>query len=168
MPVGFKNATDGGLQVAADAMASARHKHAFVGIDDDGRTSVVRTTGNPDVHIVLRGGADRPNFSPADVQATKAMLKTQGERREIMIDCSHGNSSKDYRKQPEVFRQVLAQFCDGERAILGVMLESNLNEGKQNLDASPLKYGVSVTDGCISFAETETLIIESYKQLGGR
>jgi len=167
MPVGFKNATDGGLQVAIDAMASARYKHAFVGIDDEGRTAVVRTMGNPDVHVVLRGGADRPNFSPADVKATKALLKSEGTRREILIDCSHGNSSKDYRKQPEVFRQVFEQYCEGERSILGVMLESHVNEGKQSLESVPLRYGVSVTDGCIGWAETETLILDAFKRLGG-
>ena len=168
MPVGFKNATDGGLQVAVDAMASARHKHAFVGIDDDGRTSVVRTTGNPDVHIVLRGGADRPNYSSVDIAATKALLKSDGRRREIMVDCSHGNSTKDFRNQPAVFKQVLEQFCGGERSILGAMLESHLNEGKQNLDLKSLKYGVSVTDGCIGWSATESLLLEAYKMLGGR
>ena len=165
MPVGFKNATDGGLQVAIDAMESARHKHAFVGIDDEGRTSVVRTTGNPDVHIVLRGGAEKPNYFPEDVSATRRLLKSVGTRREIMIDCSHGNSSKDFRKQPDVFQQVVDQYAAGDRSILGVMLESHLHEGKQSLDSVPLKYGVSVTDGCIGWQDTESLILDAFAKL---
>jgi len=168
MPVGFKNATDGGLQVALDAMVSARHPHAFVGIADDGRTSIIKTNGNPDVHIVLRGGSSGANFSRADIAYTKVMLEGTPVARPIMIDCSHGNSNKDYRNQPKVFADVLKQVTQGEKAILGVMLESNLAEGRQDLPAggkSQLAYGKSITDGCIDWATTEKLLLDAHAKL---
>jgi 3-deoxy-7-phosphoheptulonate synthase len=165
MPVGFKNATDGGLQVALDAMVSARHSHAFVGIDAEGRTSIVRTTGNPDVHLVLRGGGGRPNYSKADIAYTKVLLEGNEHTREIMIDCSHGNSNKDYRNQAKVFEEVVRQFAAGEKAILGAMLESNLVEGKQDPAKAPLTYGQSITDGCIAWETTEALLRAAHRTL---
>jgi 3-deoxy-7-phosphoheptulonate synthase len=169
MPVGFKNATDGGLQVALDAMVSARAEHAFVGIADDGMTAIVRTTGNPDVHLVLRGGGGKSNFSRADIAYTKVLLETQPNARAVMIDCSHGNSNKNFLNQPKVFLEVLSQVVSGEKSILGVMLESNLVEGRQDLvDGKPLAYGQSVTDACISWDATERLLLDAHRLLSKR
>lgn len=165
MPVGFKNATDGALQIALDAMVSARAQHAFVGIDLDGRTSVVKTAGNPQVHLVLRGGGGKANYSKPDIAYTKALMDVKGGERLIMIDCSHGNSNKNYQNQPRVFDEVLQQFDGGEKAILGLMVESNLVAGKQELGKGPLTYGQSVTDGCIDWTTTETLLLEAFKKL---
>jgi 3-deoxy-7-phosphoheptulonate synthase len=163
MPVGFKNATNGSLQVALDAITSAKSPHAFVGIDMEGRTSVVKTSGNKDVHIVLRGGKE-PNFKKADIAYTKVSLNPAGSERLIMVDCSHGNSNKDYTKQPNVFNDVIDQFHNGEKSILGMMLESNLESGNQKLSDS-LVYGKSVTDGCIDWQQTEDLIKSAYETL---
>ena len=165
MPVGFKNATDGSLQVAIDAMVSARAPHAFVGIDMEGRTSIVKTAGNPDVHLVLRGGSGKPNYSKADIAYTKALLEAPAGGRQIMIDCSHGNSSKNYLNQPRVFNEVVEQFRSGERAILGTMLESLLVEGRQDLGKGPLVYGQSITDACVSWKSTEELLRKAHSVL---
>ncbi len=166
MPVGFKNATDGGLQIALDAMVSARAPHAFVGIDAEGRTAIVKTTGNPDVHLVLRGGGGKTNYSRADVAYTKVLLESQPSPRPIMIDCSHGNSNKNPLSQPKVFDEVLKQYAAGDRAILGVMLESFLVEGRQDLvSGKAVTYGQSITDGCISWETTEKLLREAHKRL---
>jgi 3-deoxy-7-phosphoheptulonate synthase len=165
MPVGFKNATDGSLQIALDAMVSARAAHAFVGIDIDGRTSIVKTTGNPDVHLVLRGGHGKANYSKADIAYTKALLEAKRGERQIMIDCSHGNSNKNFLNQPRVFDEVANQFLGGETSILGIMVESFLVEGKQDLGKGPLTYGQSVTDGCIGWKTTEDLILGAHKRL---
>ncbi len=168
MPVGFKNATDGSLQVALDGMTSARHPHHFLGIDQDGMTSVIKTKGNPDVHAILRGGASGPNYSPDHIKDCLGRLNAEARQRLLLVDCSHGNSGKDYRRQPIVFHEVLKQFQKGEEGILGMMLESHLNEGKQDPKASPLQEGVSITDGCISWEQTENLLRESWKALGSR
>jgi 3-deoxy-7-phosphoheptulonate synthase len=165
MPVGFKNATDGSLQVALDAMVSARAPHAFVGIDQDGRTSIVRTKGNADVHLVLRGGHSKPNYSKADLAYTKGLLDEKGPRRLIVVDCSHGNSSKNFLQQPRVFQEVLEQFTKGDQGILGTMLESHLVEGKQSPVNKPLVYGQSVTDGCIGWEATEELLLDAFSKL---
>lgn len=167
MPVGFKNATDGGLQVAINAIMAARAPQAFLGIDEKGQTAVVRTAGNTDVHIVLRGGSSGPNYSPAHIAQTLALLKCPAGERRIMVDCSHGNSNKDYRLQPTALREVVAQIVAGERAIMGVMLESNIAPGQQDLHGD-LQYGVSVTDACIGWEETEALIHEVAQQLPAR
>jgi 3-deoxy-7-phosphoheptulonate synthase len=168
MPVGFKNATDGGLQVALDAMVSARHAHAFVGIDQDGRTAVVKTTGNPDVHLVLRGGGGEANYSRADIAYTKVLLEKHPRARSIMIDCSHGNSNKNFLNQPKVFSEIVGQCVAGERAILGMMLESHLVEGRQDLgDGTPV-YGQSITDGCIGWDTTAALLKEAHARLAKR
>lgn len=162
MPVGFKNATDGSLQVALDAMVSARASHAFVGIDFEGRTSIVRTTGNPDVHIVLRGGNHKSNYSKADLAYTKALLDEKSQRRLIIVDCSHGNSHKNFLQQPRVFLEVVDQYLNGDSGILGTMLESHLVEGKQDSNHRPLTYGQSITDGCIGWEMTEKLILDAF------
>jgi len=166
MPVGFKNSTDGDLQIAIDAMVAARHPHSFLGIDPTGRTAIVRTSGNPDVHAVLRGGRKATNYSAASIAHARAALNASAERRLIVVDCSHGNSDKDFRRQPLVFAELLKQVVAGETAILGAMLESNLCEGNQTLtDVANLRYGVSVTDGCIGWAETERILADAHAAL---
>jgi len=165
MPVGFKNATDGSMDVALHAMISARQGHAFVGIDMQGRTSVVRTSGNEFVHLVLRGGGGKPNYSRADIAYAKVLLEEMGDSRSIMVDCSHGNSNKDHRNQPKVFEAVLKQATAGEKAIFGVMLESHLVAGKQSINNSPLTYGQSITDACMDWQTTESLLLTAADKL---
>lgn len=160
MPVGFKNGTDGGLEVALHAMISARHAHAFLGVDRDGATAVVRTTGNPDRHVVLRGGGGRSNFSAADIARAADLVGDEEVSRPVMVDCSHGNSSKDYRRQGPVARDVLATFTGGEGRVMGLLLESNLDEGRQDWAAGDLRRGVSITDACIGWEETSELLDE--------
>ncbi len=161
MPVGFKNSTDGSVQPALDAMLASTHAQSFLGIDPDGQTCIVRTLGNPDVHLILRGGTSGPNYSAEQVASVRALIGDQGSSaRSVMIDCSHGNSAKDYRKQPAVFRDVAARIASGEVGLLGLMLESHLVEGKQSMGAN-LVYGQSITDGCIGWESTEQLLRES-------
>jgi 3-deoxy-7-phosphoheptulonate synthase len=161
MPVGFKNGTDGGLEVARNAMISARHAHSFLGINAEGVTSVVKTTGNPDRHIVLRGGASMPNYGAAEVARAAALVAEEGIARPIMVDCSHDNSAKDHTRQPHVARHALGQFLGGQDAIMGLMLESNLQPGKQVWkEGTTLTYGVSITDACIGWGETASLLYE--------
>src|SRR5436190_15207801 len=128
MPVGFKNGTDGNIQVALNAMKSSLSPHSFLGIDSEGRISIYKTKGNPYSHIVLRGGETQPNYDPASVAACQKALEAEGLRPSIMIDCSHGNSSKDHKKQPIVFQSVIDQVQAGNRGIVGMMVESNLSE----------------------------------------
>jgi 3-deoxy-7-phosphoheptulonate synthase len=162
MPVGFKNGTDGGLQIALNAMISARHAHSFLGINADGVTSVIKTAGNPDRHVVLRGGAGKPNYGPADIARATAMVADEQIARPVMVDCSHDNSAKDHLRQLIVGRDVLRQLHDGQRAIMGLLLESNLKPGKQTWkEGVALEPGVSITDACIGWAETETLLYEA-------
>ena len=155
MPVGFKNGTDGSLGVAINAMLAASRPHSFLGVDGAGRVGVVRTAGNPHCHIVLRGGAAGPNYGSAEViKAAAALNKAQLSPR-VMIDASHDNSGKDPSRQPAVLSEVGAQLRGGDDHILGVMLESHLQAGKQELvDKSTLTYGQSITDGCIAFDTT--------------
>jgi len=161
MPVGFKNGTDGGLRVALNAMISARHPHHFLGIDADGAVAVTQTTGNPDRHIVLRGGARDANYHPEAVAAAAALIADEAIARPVMVDCSHDNSAKDYLRQPAVCRAVVEQVRAGEARIMGVMLESNLKAGRQNwLPDAPLQYGISITDACIGWEDTEALLYE--------
>jgi len=172
-PIGFKNGTDGGMQVAIDAMGAALHPHSFIGINNEGQTSIVRTEGNNDVHIVLRGGNDGPNYAPVYIEATKDLLASKNLKPTIMVDCSHANSNKDHRKQGEVLDSVLDQIAGGESAISSVMIESNLEEGNQPIpeDLSQLRYGVSVTDKCVSWEETEAMLRRAHtrlKEIGGR
>jgi 3-deoxy-7-phosphoheptulonate synthase len=159
MPVGFKNGTDGGLQVAVDAMVSARHPHSFLGINNDGMTSVVKTMGNPDRHMVLRGGGGKTNYGSEDIERAVHMLVDHDIARPIMIDCSHGNSAKDHTRQLAVGKAVLDQFHAGQGAIMGLMIESNLKAGKQTWkEGAPLEHGVSITDACIGWPETEAFL----------
>ncbi len=167
MPVGFKNGTDGNIQVALNAMKSALSPHSFLGIDPDGRISVFQTKGNPYSHIVLRGGETKPNYDSESVTQCEAALEKAGLPKKIMIDCSHGNSNKDHRKQPTVFQSVTDQVSGGNRSIAGLMVESNLFEGNQNIpkDLHQLKYGISVTDKCIDWKTTEEMILDAHRNM---
>ena len=166
MPVGFKNSTDGSLPNAINAVMSARQAHAFLGINADGLSSVVKTKGNQDCHIVLRGGASGTNYHHADVAAAAAAVEAVGLSRGVMVDCSHGNSRKDQARQAAVLSEVVRNFTAGQRALLGVMLESNLRAGKQSwMQGTPLEYGVSITDGCIGWEETERLLMDTAELL---
>jgi 3-deoxy-7-phosphoheptulonate synthase len=159
MPIGFKNGTDGRLDVAHNGMIAARHCHGFLGITADGRSAVVQTSGNPDRHLVLRGGSRRPNFSPEDVARAAALIADEDLRRPIMVDCSHGNSNKDHTRQSAVARAVARQFREGQRALMGLLMESNLKPGNQRWErGAALRYGVSITDSCIGWDETEALL----------
>lgn len=169
MPVGYKNGTDGSLQVAIDAMLAAKTQHAFLGIDGDGHTCIVNTRGNPWGHLILRGGRSGPNYSPEHVKTASEKLKAAGLMPRFMVDCSHANSNKDYRNQPQVWRDVISQRVAGNKDIVGLMLESNLFPGSQKLTADPalLQYGISITDGCIGWNETESLILDAHAKLCG-
>jgi 3-deoxy-7-phosphoheptulonate synthase len=161
MPVGFKNGTEGSLQVAINAMTAARTPHHFVGINAEGQTSIIKTMGNPDRHIVLRGGGGKTNYDAEHVARAEAAVAGEGITRPIMIDCSHDNSSKDHRRQGLVAREVLRQFRDGRQSIMGLMLESNLHPGKQIWQqGKALAHGVSITDACLGWEETERLLTE--------
>ena len=160
MPVGFKNATDGSFQTAIDAMASACTQHSFLGIDQDGATSIIKTAGNPDSHVVLRGGRTGPNYHPDDVALAEQALRKTGLHPTLMVDCSHANSGKDPNRQPDVWKSILAQRREGNRHLIGAMLESHLHFGSQPLtqDPSILKYGVSITDACMDWETTAALL----------
>jgi 3-deoxy-7-phosphoheptulonate synthase len=159
MPVGFKNGTDGNLTTAINAMLAARASQTFLGIDQDGHTCIVKTNGNPMGHIVLRGGR-HPNYDPDSIEEARIQLTDQGLPDAIMVDCSHGNSGKKFQRQELVWRHIIDQRLAGNMTLIGLMLESNLYEGSQKFtgDQSALKYGVSITDGCISWETTERLI----------
>jgi 3-deoxy-7-phosphoheptulonate synthase len=159
-PVGFKNGTDGSLAVAINALQSARHPHHFLGITQRGQSAVFRTTGNLYGHVVLRGGGGRSNYDAESVRRAERDLEHAGLRQSVMVDCSHGNSSKDPERQRLVAEDVVHQIGAGNRSIVGVMLESHLHGGSQPIpaDRSQLKYGVSVTDACLDWASTERLL----------
>jgi 3-deoxy-7-phosphoheptulonate synthase len=164
-PVGFKNGTDGDVQVALDAIRSAAAPHRFIGVDPEGQVSIYRTKGNPDCHVVLRGGRET-NYDRASVLYASEKLKMAGLNRRLMVDCSHGNSEKDHRRQPKVFAACLEQVGEGASPIVGLMIESNLHEGRQDIpkdlkDHSRLKYGVSVTDACLGWDDTKRLILDA-------
>ncbi len=168
MPVGFKNGTDGNAQIAVDAAVSARSSQAFLGLDHEGRTAIIRTTGNPDGHLVLRGGHKGPNYGVEAIAEAKKQLLAAGVRSQLMVDCSHGNSYKEYSKQATALKSVVEQRVAGNTDIIGCMLESHLNAGNQKLNGNPsqLKYGVSITDACIGWEETEGLLNWTYKRFG--
>lgn len=168
MPVGYKNGTDGNLQVAIDAMQAARMPHSFLGIDTDGNTCIVNTKGNPFGFLILRGGRSGPNYSEQDLRTAGEKLKAAGVSSRFVVDCSHANSEKDHRKQAGVWNNVVAQHAAGNDAIEGLMLESNLHEGCQKLtaDLTKLKPGVSITDACIGWEETEALLLSAHETLG--
>lgn len=159
MPVGFKNGTDGSLQTAIDALLSAKAEHSFLGIDEDGRTCIVNTKGNPFGHLMLRGGRSGPNFDADSINSAAERLESAGLTPKMIVDCSHANSGKDYKKQNVAWNDVIGQKAAGQNSIMGLMLESNLKAGNQKLtDPANLEHGVSITDGCIDFEETEQLL----------
>ena len=169
MPVGFKNNTDGNLQTAVDAMHSALHPHHFLGIDQNGKTSVLSTKGNPYGHIILRGGRTRPNYETESVQEAIEKLEEANLNKALMVDCSHANSGKVFEKQEVIWKNIIQQRIDGNKYLLGMMLESNLYEGNQKLvNPDDLKYGVSITDACVSFETTERLLEYAYEELTRR
>jgi 3-deoxy-7-phosphoheptulonate synthase len=158
-PIGFKNGTDGGVQIAADAMVAARAPHAFMGMTKMGQAAIFETRGNPDCHAILRGGNKGPNYEAEHVDAACAVLKKAGLREQLMVDCSHANSSKQHARQIVVAEDVARRIAAGERRITGLMIESHLEEGRQDLKpGEPLRYGVSVTDACIGWAQTEPVL----------
>ena len=167
MPVGFKNGTDGSLQIALDAMHAARTPHSFLGVDQDGFTSVVRTKGNPFGHVVLRGGRTNINYDPASIADAIAALQKARHDPVLMVDCSHANSLKQHRQQEEVARSVIAQRAEGNKSLIGLMLESYLEEGNQPVpeNRAELKYGVSITDACVNWTTTERVLREAHQKL---
>jgi len=167
MPVGFKNGTDGSLQVAIDAMLAAKSQHSFLGIDSAGQTCIVNTKGNPWGFLVLRGGRSGPNYSAAGLEDCINRLTAAKLPPRLMVDCSHANSNKDFRLQHVCWDDCIAQRLKGNKNIVGLMLESNLSAGNQTLtnDLSKLQYGISITDGCIGWDETERLILSAHEQL---
>jgi 3-deoxy-7-phosphoheptulonate synthase len=166
MPVGFKNGTDGNIQVALNALKSAKEPHNFLGINQKGQVSVFQTRGNAHGHVILRGGS-QPNFDVENVRLVEEELKAANLPPRIVIDCSHGNTNKDYRLQPVVLENVIQQIVDGNNSIVGMMLESNLYEGSQPITGQreELQYGVSVTDKCIGWEETEKIILAAHAKL---
>ena len=165
-PVGFKNGTDGSLDVALNALQSVKSPHRFLGISTDGKVSIVTTKGNAHAHVVLRGGTNGPNYYPENIAVCEEELESIGATQAIMVDCSHANSNKDHTKQGSVLEAVAEQISVGNKSIRGVMLESNLKPGNQKVDSSQeLQYGVSITDACIGWEETERLLKDFHKAL---
>lgn len=169
VPVGFKNSTEGNVQLAVDAIASASQPHTFLGINQAGQAAVVYTEGNPDCHVILRGGRAGPNYAEAFVQEAGGKLRAAKLTPALIVDCSHHNSGYDHRKQEAVWHDVLAQRAAGNDDLVGMMLESNIHEGKQAIpkDLSALEYGVSLTDPCVGWETTEKLLGEAYDALAG-
>ncbi len=166
MPIGFKNGTNGSLDVAINALQSAASSHRFMGINRQGQVSLIKTSGNPDGHVILRGGK-QPNYDSVNVADCEYALSKNNLEPGIVIDCSHGNSNKDYRRQPLVADNVFSQICDGNTSIIGIMLESNLNAGNQSSEMAKdeMAYGISVTDACIDFDATERLLSDANDKL---
>jgi len=162
MPIGFKNGTDGSVTTAINAMQSVSSPHRFLGINGDGQVSVVTTRGNPYAHVVLRGGSQGPNFDSAHVAQCEQALENGGVSQNIMIDCSHANSGKNPDRQPLVLKDMTHQILEGNRSIIGAMLESNIHHGNQSIpaDLKELRYGVSVTDACMNWDMTESALTE--------
>jgi 3-deoxy-7-phosphoheptulonate synthase len=170
MPLGFKNSTTGNLQPALNAIRAASQPQTFLGINLDGSASAIVTRGNPNCHVVMRGGSNGPNFGPSHIREAERLLDAAGLPRAILVDCSHDNSGKQPERQPEVLRAVLAQVSGGNTSIIGTMLESNLHAGSQPFPQprANLAYGVSITDACIDWGETEQAIGEAHAALAAR
>jgi 3-deoxy-7-phosphoheptulonate synthase len=169
MPVGFKNGTDGGVQIAIDAVRSSAHPHSFLGVTEQGLCAIVATRGNPDCHVILRGGQTGPNHDAASVEAVAAALRGAGLPLRIMVDASHGNSAKDYRRQPLVTQDIAEQVSGGQRALFGMMLESFLVEGRQELTPGrALHYGQSITDACMGWEMTVPVLQDLAKAVRSR
>jgi 3-deoxy-7-phosphoheptulonate synthase len=170
-PVGFKNGTDGGLTVAVDAIGAAKAKHHFMGVTNQGLAAITRTAGNDHGFIILRGGTKGTNYDHESVQVAKEALRKKGLREGLMVDCSHGNSNKDHRNQPKVAESIAQQMREGETAIVGVMIESNISEGNQKVPQegpSALKKGVSITDACIDWESTVQVLENLANAVRGR
>ena len=167
MPVGFKNGTDGSLQIAIDAMGAARHAHSFLGIDQDGATAIVRTSGNPHAHVVLRGGRAKTNYDAESIRAAEEKLIAEKLPPVLMVDCSHANSEKKFAKQEDVWHSVIQQRIEGTKSLIGAMVESHLSEGNQPIlkNVADLRYGVSITDSCIGWETTERMLRWGYETL---
>jgi 3-deoxy-7-phosphoheptulonate synthase len=158
-PIGFKNGTDGSVQIAADAILAARSSHAFMGMTKMGMAAIFETRGNRDAHVILRGGKQGPNYDAAAIEATCGILRAAGLREQVMVDCSHANSGKSHMRQIDVGQDLAQQLSGGEQRIVGVMIESHLEEGRQDLKPGvPLRHGVSITDACLGWAQTEPLL----------
>jgi 3-deoxy-7-phosphoheptulonate synthase len=170
MPLGFKNGTCGSILKAVNAIKTAGQVHTFFGVGPDGFAAAVRTRGNPDCHLVLRGGATGPNYDATHVAEAEAALREAGLPRAILVDCSHDNSGRRPQRQPEIVRNVIEQVRAGNRSLIGVMLESNLYGGSQPLIAKreKLQYGVSITDACLDWESTERCLRETYAALAHR
>lgn len=168
MPVGFKNSTGGDLQIAINAMESARQPHTFLGIDQEGQTCIVRTAGNPWGHVVLRGGSGGPNYDAASLAQAEQALGKAGLEPVVMVDCSHANANKQYERQEDVWNDLVQQRVRGTHSIIGMMVESNLAAGNQKItaDRSQLRYGVSVTDPCVDWHTTERMLRHAHAQMG--
>jgi 3-deoxy-7-phosphoheptulonate synthase len=168
-PVGFKNGTDGSLAASINALQSVRHPHHFLGITQQGQSAVFRTRGNQHAHIVLRGGGGRVNYDAVSIAVAERQLNSAGLAANIVVDCSHGNSNKDADLQPLVAENCVTQIVDGNRSIVGLMLESHLKAGSQSIskDLTKLEYGMSITDPCIDWATTESLLLKLHRSLEG-
>ena len=165
MPVGFKNGTRGDIKMAADAVISAAYPHCFMGITEHGNAAICTTKGNKDCHIILRGGKEGPNYFPTDIARAEKVLDTSKLCPAIMVDCSHGNSGKDFRRQQRVMVNIINQAKENSN-IIGIMMESNINEGSQPLiENIKLKYGISITDSCINIENTETYLLAAARVL---
>nr|WP_314482807.1 3-deoxy-7-phosphoheptulonate synthase [uncultured Pseudomonas sp.] len=168
LPVGFKNGTDGGVTIATDAMRSAAHAHRHFGMDAQGYPAIMETLGNAHTHLVVRGGHQGPNFDAPSLARARQGLAQAGLPARIMVDCSHANSGKDPARQPAVFNEVLQQRLNGDTSIIGMMIEGHLFEGSQALGKGALKYGVSITDGCLGWTTTQSLLQEAARRLPDR
>lgn len=164
MPIGFKNGTSGSIDFALDAMKAAVANHTFIGINHNGQSCLISTKGNSDGYLILRGG-QLPNYDQYTIRQVIKMMDKRNSKSSIVVDCSHGNSMKDFKRQKDVFTSVINQRIDGNKKIVGLMLESNLFEGSQPSISKPFKPGVSITDGCIGFDETENLILTAFDML---
>ncbi len=164
MPVGFKNGTDGGLSVAINAMKSALQPHHFLGINNEGLSSAIQTSGNRNLHLVLRGGNNGPNYDAVSIHKAAESLASEGLPKAIMIDCNHANSGKDPSRQELVLRDAIHQIKNGDNSIIGIMIESNINGGNQPISAS-LQYGVSITDACLDWENTNRIILNAHQSL---
>lgn len=167
MPVGFKNATDGSIQTAVNGMKSSRFSHSFIGIDQDGKTCIFTSTGNSDSHLILRGGRRGPNYYEESIEEAERIMHASDLSPALIVDCSHANSGKKFERQERVLRDIVDQKVRGRKSIKGFMLESNLFEGNQKIceNKKDMEYGVSITDECISWKETEELLATVYKKM---
>ena len=168
MPLGIKNGTSGDIRSAVNAIEAAMQPQTFLGVSQQGLASAVTTRGNANCHIVLRGGESGPNYTPEKIDAIEKMLVEHNLEPKVLVDCSHGNSAKDHKKQSAVFESILNQISSGRNTIFGLMLESNLIAGSQSVSSSKenLVYGQSITDSCIDWKTTETLILKAHQSLG--